>query len=61
MEQSKSKSKKEVYNNTSLLREKGKISSKQPNRTRNELENELTNKIQSQQKERNHKDQRRNK
>ena len=58
----KSSSKREVYSNTILPQEtKKKISNKQPNFTPKATGERRTNKTQSQQKERNHKDQRRNK
>ena len=54
---SKSSSKREVYSYTSLPKETRKISSKQSNLTPKGTRERGTNKTQSQQKERNHKDQ----
>ena len=61
MECSKSTSKREVYSNIILLQETRKISNKQSNLTPKETRERRTNKTQSWQKERNHKDQGRNK
>ena len=58
---SKSSSKREVYNNTILSQVTRNISNKQPNLTPKKLEKEEQKKPQSQQKERNYKDQVRNK
>ena len=55
MGHSKSISKREVYSNTNLPQETRKISNKQPNLTP-KATRERTNKTQSQQKERNHKE-----
>ena len=61
MGHSKSSSKKEFYSNTSLPQETRKISNKQPNLTPEATRERRTNKTLSQQQERNHKDQSRNK
>ena len=61
MECSKSTSKREVYSNTSLPQERGNISNKQPNLAPKAIRERRTKKPQSQQKERDHKDQIRNK
>ena len=58
MPRSKSSSRREVYSNTSLHHETGKISSKQPDNTSEELEKEQ---IKSKVGEKKYKDQRRNK
>ena len=58
---SKSSSKREVYSNTILPQETRNISNKQPNPTPKAIRERRTIKPQSQQKERNHKDQIRNK
>ena len=58
---SKSSSKREVYSNTNLPQETRKISKKQLNHTLKAIRERKTKKPQSQQKERNHKDQIRNK
>ena len=58
---SKSSSKREAYRNTILPQETRNISNKQPKLTPKATTERRTNKTQSQQKERNHKDQRRNK
>ena len=58
---SKSSSKREVYSNTILPKEIRKISNKQSNLTPKGTRERRTNKTQSEQKERNHKDQIRNK
>ena len=57
---SKSSSQREVYSNTALSEETGKVSNKQPNLTPKASRERRTNKTQSQKRERNHKDQRRN-
>ena len=54
-------SKREVYSNTFLPQETTNISNKQSNLTPKGTRERRTNKTQSQQKERNHKDQSRNK
>ena len=54
-------SKREVYRNTILPQETRNISNKQPNLTLKAIRERRTKKPQSQQKERNHKDQIRNK
>ena len=51
----------EVYSNTILPQETRKISNKQPNLAPKGTRERRKNKMQSQQKERNHKDQSRNK
>ena len=56
-----SSSKREVYSNTNLPQETRKTSNKQPNLTLKATREKRTNKIQSQQKERNHKDRSKNK
>ena len=63
MQQKKKKSKggKEVYSNTILPQETRNISNKQPNLTPKEIRERRTKNLQSQQKERTHKDQIRNK
>ena len=58
---SKSSSKREIQSNTSLPQETRKISNKQSNLTPKGTRERRTNKTQSQQKERNQKDQSRNK
>ena len=58
---SKSSSKKEVYGNINLPQETRKISNKQSKLTSKGTRVRRTKKIQSQYKERNHKDERRNK
>ena len=58
---SKSSSKREVYSYTSLPQVTRKISNKQSNPTPKGPRERRTNKTQSEQKERNHKDQIRNK
>ena len=58
---SKSSSKREVYSNTILPQETRNISNKQPKLTPKAIRERRTKKPQSQQKERNHKDQSRNK
>ena len=58
---SKGSSKREVYSNTSLPEETGNISNKQPNLAPKAIRERRTKKPQSQQKERNYKDQVRNK
>ena len=58
---SKSSFKREVYSNTTLAQETRNISSKQPNVTPKAIRERRTQKPQSEQKERNHKDQLRNK
>ena len=58
---SKSSSKREVYSNTILLQETWSISDKQPNLTPKAIRERRTKTPQSQQKERNNKDQIRNK
>ena len=58
---SKSSSKREVYSNTILPQETRNITNKQPNLTPKAISERRTKKPQSQQKERNHKDQIRNK
>ena len=58
---SKSSSKREVYSNSILPQETRKISNKQSNPTLKTTRERRTKKTQSQQKERNHKDQSRNK
>ena len=58
---SKSHYKREVYSNTSLTQETRKISNQQPNFIPKATTERRTDKIQSYQRERNHKDQSRNK
>ena len=58
---SKSSSKREVYRNTSLSQETRKISNIQPNFIPKKTTERRTDKTQSKQKERNHKDESRNK
>ena len=58
---SKSISRSEVYSNTSVPQETRNISNKQPNLTPKAMRERRTKKPQSQQKERNHKAQSRNK
>ena len=58
---SKSSSKREVNSNTILTQEIRKISNKQPNLTPKAIRERRTKKPQSEQKERNHKDQIKNK
>ena len=58
---SKSSSKKDVFSNTILPQETRNISNKQPNLTPKAIRERRTTKPQSQQKERNYKDQVRNK
>ena len=58
---SKSSAKGEVYNNTMLPQETRKISSKHANLTAKAIKERRTKKTQSEQKERNHKGQIRNK
>ena len=58
---SKSSSKREVYINTIIPQETTKIPNEQPNLTPKATRQRRTNQTHSQQKERNHKDQSRNK